>query len=54
MAVSRQKEGSIAELFDRLKEPPGLVLGQELDRFLSALSIGFRQVFVGVIKNSTV
>ena len=39
MPVSRQKEGSIAALFDRLKEPPGLILSQELDRLLSALFI---------------
>ena len=37
--VSRQKEGSIAELFDRLEQPPGLVLSQELDGFLSALFV---------------
>ncbi len=43
MAVGRRKEGSIPELFDRLEEPPGLVLSQELDRLLSALFIGFRR-----------
>ena len=43
MPVSRQKEGSIAELFDRLEEAPGLVLSQELDRFLSALLLATDQ-----------
>ena len=49
MAVSRQKEGSIAELCDRdrLEEPPGLVLSQELDRLFSAL---FIRISCGALK----
>ena len=43
MAVSRQKEGAIAEGFDRLEKPPGLVLSQELDGLFSALFIGVRR-----------
>ena len=39
MAVSRQKKGAIAEVFDRLEQAAGFILGQKSDGLFSALVI---------------